>query len=255
MSTTSTPTPSSSPPSRRRVPARFAIIMAVLCAAAALPQSSLFTIDRIDVTGAVALDAATVRALSGLRPGQRLFAVDAAAVAARLAAHPRIALAVVRVRPPHAMSIAIVERRPVIALVVGDVFALVDEDLMVVDLGPNAGDLVRVVDRTARSGWVRPGTRLSSDGVRVALAALTNLPAALAGDVIKLVVTPGPDLTLVTRAGLEIRAGGLSGLSDRLAQVPGLIAALRARRLTVATIDLRYAGSIVVKPAAGGEAR
>jgi cell division protein FtsQ len=229
--------------------------MAVLCAAAALPQSSLFTIDRIEVNGAETLDAATVRMLSDLRPGQRLFAVDAAAVATRLAAHPRIASAVVRVRAPHVIIITIVERHPLIALAVGDAFALVDGDLMVVDVGPDEGELVRVVDRTARSGWVRPGTRLSADGAKAALIALDNLPAGLQGDVIKIVVAPGPDLTLVTRGGLEIRAGNPSGLADRLAQVPGLIAALRARRLKVATIDLRYAGSIVVKPVGGGEAR
>jgi hypothetical protein len=126
---------------------------------------------------------------------------------------------------------------------------------MVVEVGPDAGDLVRVVDRTARSGWVRAGTRLPSEGAKAALTALASLPAGLEGDVIKIVVAPGADLTLVTRAGLEIRAGAPSGLADRLAQVPGLLAALRARRLTVATIDLRYAGSIVVKPVAGGEAR
>ena len=229
--------------------------MAALCAAASLPQSSLFAIERIDVTGAITLDGSTIRTLSGLRPGQRVFAVDAAAVAARLTTHPRIKTAAVRVRPPHAMSIAIVERRPVIAVVLGDEFALVDQELMVVEVGPDPGDLVRVVDRSGRSGWVRPGTRASSDAGKTALDALAALPDVLAADVFKVIVAPGPDLTFVMRSGLEVRAGGPSGLSDRLAQVPGLLAALRARRLSVASIDLRYAGSIVVRPVAGGEAR
>jgi hypothetical protein len=153
------------------------------------------------------------------------------------------------------MSIAIVERRPVIAVVLGDEFALVDEELMVVEVGPHPGDLVRVVDRSGRSGWVRPGTRVSSDAGKTALDALAALPEILATDVFKVIVAPGPDLTFVMRSGLEVRAGGPSGLSDRLAQVPGLLTALRARRLSVASIDLRYAGSIVVKPVAGGEAR
>lgn len=229
--------------------------MAALFAAAALPQSSLFLIDRIDVTGTVALDAPSVRTLSGLRPGQRLFAVDAAAVAARLATHPRIKTAVVRVQPLHGMSIDIVERRPVMAVVVGDAFALVDEDLMVVEVGPDPGDLVRVIDRTGHLGWVRPGTRVSSDVGNTALGAVAAVPEPMAADIIQVMVASGPDLTFIMRTGLQIRAGGLSGLSDRLAQVPGLLAALRVRRLSVASIDLRYAGSIVVKPLPGGEAR
>jgi cell division protein FtsQ len=251
----STSTPPSFAPSGRGALARFAIVMAALCAAAALPQSSLFSIERIDVAGTSALDAATVRALSGLAPGQRLFAVDAAAVAARLAAHPRIKTAVLRVRPPHAIAITVVERRPVMALAVDEGFALVDEELVVVDARPDPGDLVRVIVRTGMPGWPRPGTRIAADLGRAVLDAQAAPPAAMAADVAEIVVSPGPDLTYVMRSGLRVRAGGPAGLAARLAQVPGLLDALRARHLGVASIDLRYAGSIVVKPVAGGEVR
>lgn len=253
--TVSTPTPSPSSPTRRRALGRFAIVMAALFAAAALPQSSLFSIERIEVAGTSALDPGTVRALSGLRPGQRLFAVDAAAVSSRLASHPRIKTALVRIRPLHAISIEVIERHPVMALAVGDGFALVDDDLVVVDVGRDPGDLLRVIDRTGAPGWIGPGMRISADVGRTVLGALAAMPDALAANVVKVVLSPGLDLTFVMRSGLLVRAGGLAGLSMRLAQVPGLLDALRARRLTVASIDLRYAGSIVVKPLTGGEAR
>ncbi len=231
------------------------MIMAALFALAALPQSSLFLIERIDVDGGTTLDASAVRSLAGLRPGQRLFTVNAAAVAARLRAHPRIKAADVRVRPPHAILIAVTERRPAVALTAGDRFALVDEDLMVVEMTAAPGDLVQVVDRTGPSGWVRPGTPAPTDGARAALAAMPLVPEALRPEVVRIIVAPGPDLTFVMRTGLEVRAGGLPGLSGRLAQVPALLAALRAKQMSVASIDLRYAGSIVVKPLPGGEAR
>jgi cell division septal protein FtsQ len=229
--------------------------MAALFALAALPQSSLFLIERIDVDGGTTLDAAAVRSMAGLHLGQRLFTVNADAVAARLRAHPRVKTADVRIRPLNAVVITFTERRPLVALTAGDRFALIDEDLMVVDVSASPGSLVQVVDRTGRSGWARPGTPAPPDALRAAFAAIAAVPEALRPLVVRIIVAPGPDLTFVTRTGLEVRAGGLPGLSGRLAQVPALLAALRARQMSVASIDLRYAGSIVVRPLAGGEAR
>ena len=231
------------------------MVMAVLLALAAFPQSSLFTLETIAVAGATTLSADAVVAASGLRRGQRLFTVDATAVASRLRAHPRIKSAVARVRPPRSVIITIAERRPVIALVVGDQFALLDQDLIVVTVAGRAEGVPEVEDRIGEIPWPRPGTPVLSDGVRAALVGLRALPPELQGLVKRVVVAVGPDLTFVTNAGLEIRAGGLAGLAERLQQVPRVLEALRARRMAVSIIDLRYAGSIVVKPLAGGDVR
>jgi len=229
--------------------------MAVLIAAAAFPQSALFTLERVEVRGATTIAPDEIIALAGVRTGERLFAVDVGQAARRLQAHPRIKTAAVRVRPPRAAIITIVERRPVIALAAGDHALLVDEDLMVVAAVADGRGLPEVIDRAGRTPLARPGDHAPSEGARVAVAALALMPLPLRDDVVRIVVAAGPDLTLITRAGLEIRAGGLAGLSDRLAQVPQVLDALRARRLSVAAIDLRYAGSIVVRPTTGGDGR
>ncbi len=229
--------------------------MAVLIAAAAFPQSALFTLERVEVRGATTIAPDEIIALAGVRTGERLFAVDVGQAARRLQAHPRIKTAAVRVQPPRAAIITIVERRPVIALAAGDHALLVDEDLMVVAAVADGRGLPEVIDRAGRTPLARPGDHAPSEGARVAVAALPLMPLPLRDDVVRIVVAAGPDLTLITRAGLEIRAGGLAGLSDRLAQVPQVLDALRARRLSVAAIDLRYAGSIVVRPTTGGDGR
>jgi len=231
--------------------------MAGLIAAAALPQSALFTLDRVDVQGATVLASDEIVTAAGLRVGERLFSIDATRTARRLEAHPRIKAATVRLKPPRAAVITIIERHPMIALAAGDHVLLVDEELMVVAAAPASAPratLPEVIDRGAVV-LARPGQAVLSSGARAALAALTDMPSWLRAEVVRIIVDGGSDLTLVTRAGVQIRAGTPAGLADRLAQLPQVLEVLRGRGVRVVTIDLRYAGSIVVMPATGGDGR
>lgn len=230
--------------------------MAVLIAIAAFPQSALFTVERIEVTGASTVTPQSVIAVAGLREGQRLFAVDAEAVLRRLRADPRIKAARVRVYPPRTVRLDVVERRPLLALALGEGgFVLVGDDLVAISLVPNTAGVPEIVDRIRAVPWARPGAPVASEAARLALAVLPVLAEQFAGDLQRLVVSPGPDLTLVLRSGLQIRAGGLAGLPDRLAQVPRIVEALQARGIQAAALDLRYAGSVAVTLLTGGEAR
>lgn len=203
---------------------RFAILMASLLSVAAFPQSAVFRVGRIDVVGSATLAPEAVVALAGIERGQRLFAVRAANAIRRLRTHPRVKTADVRIRPPDTVAIIITERRPVIALMVGDQFVLLDDELVAVAVTSGAAGLPEVEDRTGRVIVVgRPGIRVSSEGARIALAALAAA-SPMRREIGRIRVAAGPDLTMVTWSGLEIRAGGLWGLADRLAQVQGLLA-------------------------------
>lgn len=234
---------------------RFVMVMATLLALATFPQSAFFTVERIEVHGAQTIPAAEVIELSGIRRAERLFAVEAAAVLRRLRADPRIRDAAVLLRPPRTVFITITERRPVAALVVGSGFARVADDKVVVAITPDSGGLPEIEDRTSPSARVRPGHSVASDALRAALLAMDSVPEHLAGDLKRIVVAVGLDLTFVMRSGLEIRAGGLPGLADRLGQVPGILDALRAKGIRPLALDLRYGGSVVVRPFGAGDAR
>ncbi|MBM3469519.1 MAG: FtsQ-type POTRA domain-containing protein [Armatimonadetes bacterium] len=252
---TTDPTTRPNAASLRETLPRFAMIMATLLALAAFPQSAFFTVERIEVRGAGMIPAAEVVELSGLKRAERLFAVDAAAALRRLRADPRIREAAVLVRPPRIVSIKITERRPMAALITGAGFAMVADDHVVVAITPDSGGLPEIEDRTRPDAEARPGHSAASEGVRAALEALDVVQARLAVDLKRIVVAKGPDLTLITRSGLEIRAGGLLGLSERLGQVPRVLDALRAKGLTPASLDLRYGGSVVVRPYGAGDGR
>jgi cell division protein FtsQ len=229
--------------------------MAVLIAIAAFPQSALFTVDQIEVGGTSRLPPATVMAIAGLTRGERLFAVDAGAAARRLRADARIKAAHVEIRPPRTVLVRIVEREPVVALTLGAGFALLGDDLVVAAVSRDASGLPEVIDRTHAVSWARPGAPVASAAARTAVAALPAVPPAMRADLRRIVVAAGGDLTLVLRSGVEVRAGGLAGLADRLAQVPHVLEALRARHVAASAIDLRYAGSIAVTLDTGGEGR
>lgn len=243
----STPDPSCHQPSPSRTLFRFAVVMAALLALAALPQSALFAVDRVEVSGASSLSVDAVIARAAIRRGERLFAVDAEAAARRLRSDPRVREAQVRLRPPRTIAIAIVERRPVIALAIPGGYALVADDLIAVEVRGAPGALPVVVDRARADEQPRAGLPVEGPGVRAAVEALPAIPPELRGGLATIVVAPGGDLTLVMRSGLHIRAGGVSGLAERLARVEQVLAALRARGVSAAAVDLRYAGSIAVQ--------
>jgi cell division protein FtsQ len=251
----STPHPSPTSSALRVTLPRFAFVMAILLAVAAFPQSALFAIERIDVTGTTALSARTVIAQSGLRYGERLFATNTGAVLQQLLADPRVRSADLQLRPPHTVVITIVERVPVIALALRDQYAVVADDFVTLTLSLDPGDLPTVLDLGGGVAWAQPGAPVASEGARIAMAVLPMVPPPLRADLAAIRVAAGGDITLVLARGLEVHAGGLAGADERLAQVPGILNTLRARGLQVSSIDLRYAGSVVVRPNGGGEAR
>jgi cell division septal protein FtsQ len=81
----------------------------------------------IDVVGAARLGRDDVLKLSGIKAGENILALDAAAAEGRIKAEPWVAGARVRRRLPHTVSIEIRERRP-IALVRLDGIYVMDSD-------------------------------------------------------------------------------------------------------------------------------
>lgn len=223
--------------------------MALLLAAASLPGSALFTLRSIEVEGVRALTSDEVRAASGLSPGaQSVFAVSAQEVAARLARHPRIASARVRVRPPYTVRIQVRERVPVAAVPYERGYALVDAGGTVIAVAEGRPSLLLVSERGRRVAWVAPGHEIPSPAVREGLAVLLLMPEALRGEVAHLQVTPGQEVFLYTTDRLEIRAGPLRGLRQRLAAAPEILRAVRALGGRLEYVDLSLADQVIIKP-------
>jgi cell division protein FtsQ len=228
---------------------RFGTVMAVALGAAALPTSSLFAVRSVQVRGTVQVPAAEIVALAGLRRGDRLFAVPAAEITARVLRHPRVARAAVRVGNGGQIVIRIAERIPYAAFPFRGRYLILDRAGIVIDDQWSAGTLPVITATAFVPEWVHLGDRLPTGGIERALAALDRLPAAVVVPGTRLRVEPQGDLVLFTPDGIAARLGPLRGLEERAALMPEILAAVRARGLAAEYLDLRFSGSVVMKPA------
>lgn len=231
---------------------RFATVMAVALGIAALPTSFLFAVRSVQVYGAVQIPAAEVAALTGLRPGDRLFAIPAREVVARVTRHPAVARAAVRINAAGAVLVHIIERVPYAAFPFQGRYLILDRAGVVIDDRPSPAELPVVSATGFVPEWTRLGDRLPSGGVDQALAALRRLPRAAVAPGTRLRVEPRGDIVLFTPDAIAVRLGPVRGLEERAALMGEVLGAVRARGLAVEYLDLRFSGNVVVKPSPVG---
>ncbi|HEV8340679.1 MAG TPA: FtsQ-type POTRA domain-containing protein [bacterium] len=223
--------------------------MAFLLAAASLPASSLFALERIEVEGLERLTAQEVIAASGLAPGARsIFLINIREVAARLGAHPRIAAADVRARAPHAIQIRVRERRTVATAPFARGYALVDARGIIIEVQTVRPVLLMVSERGRTLPWATPGQRIDSVAVREGLALLPRLPEALRSEIVHLQISREREVFIYLRDGLEVRGGPLRGVARRLDAAPEVLRRLRAEGAVLEYLDFSLADQVVIKP-------
>jgi len=224
--------------------------MTALCGAAAFPASALFDLRTITVEGNVAVPTDAVLRRADLRPGIGAFRVNAAAIREKLLGDPRIADVRVAMAFPRDLQVVIQERQPVAALVAGDRSVLVSEDAVAIAEGSAPDGLPALaVDRLDPAGVV-PGRVLDTTDVRFGAQVAGALPGSLRGRVVSIQITREGEAVLRLREGIEVRVGGPRGAGARLAMIPQTLDAIAARGLRVEAVDLRFAGTIIIRPAA-----
>ena len=193
--------PAGAPPARVRgsVGTGGRLAFAILLAGAALAlavHSPLFCARTIHVAGTAHLSRAQVLAGAAVGASTNVFFADASAIERRLETDPWIERATIAKEWPSTLSIAIVERAPVVAVRDGPSFRL---------LAGDGTDLGRAEDRGAL-----PLARASDRSVRPAAAAAAAV-AALSGtaraEVASVVTLPGGELSLRLRTGARISLG------------------------------------------------
>ncbi len=244
--------PPNAAPSRASLPfslrcVRFAAVMAMLMAAFAFLQSSFFKISQITVHGTGHLSADEIIARSDLYRGQTLSSIRPADVASRLTALPWIAAARVRVLPTGRVDILVDERAPRAAIPFRHKYVLLDHDgvALQVDSSPPSVPLISVEGTTLP--WVRLGDRIPSHGVRDAVRALALLPLEEIARGLRLHVDRAGAVIVTTADGVTVLLGSPRGLGGRASMLPQVLAAIRRQHLRSASVDLRFAGSVILR--------
>lgn len=226
---------------------RFAAVMTALIAAAAFLQSSFFTISQITVQGAGHLSADEIVARSDLYRGQALSSIRPADVAARLTALPWIAAARVQVVPTGRVDLLVDERVPHAAMPFRHRYVLLDQEAVALEVDSTPPSVPLISVEGMAIPWVRLGDRVPSRAVRDAVHALALLPPEEIAHGLRLHVDRAGAVIVTTADRVTLLLGFPRGLGGRAAMLPQVLAAIRRQRLRSASVDLRFAGSVILR--------
>ena len=227
---------------------RFLAAIAFLCGVVSFAGSSLFDIRSVEVAGNHVVAVPDILAQAGVRTDTSIFTANAYRIRERLRRDPRIADVFLAITFPERVRITVRERTPAAALRVPGGYALLSADgVVIAPSGAPAALPVVTVDRLDPSA-VRAGTVVPSSDARLAAEVAASLPAALGPDVAAIRMDQAGEMILYTRDGIAVRAGQADGLRDRIARVTDVLAAVRSRGVRVEYVDLRFPGSVIVKP-------
>jgi cell division protein FtsQ len=239
------------PPGRLVRVARFLAAVAALCALASFPGSSLFALRDVTVEGNTVVPAAEILDRAGVHPGENAFRIDAPAIRRRVLRDPRIAEVAVVMQFPRTLRLVVRERVPVAALLLDSGFVLLGADGVAIGRAAEPGPAVPLQVDGLDLPWVASGAAVPSPAVRLGALIASSLPPDLRPEVGRIRVDEAGEVVLELRDGVAVRVGSGRGLQERLALVPQVLAALRARGMQVDYVDLRIPGSVIVKPVAG----
>lgn len=195
-------------------------------------QSPYFQITHIAVQGNEIVNEAILLANAQVQPGDNLLNVDMRALAARVAAHPRVRHVNVDRRLPSTLLLIVSEHVPVALVVQEDTRYAVTGDGTVVPLGEDEAERLPVIVDAA------------PELLPLAVEAAAHLPAALRATVatVEVEADDGVNITLRTRNGGLILFGDGQELARKAA-----IAASLFQADDYALIDVRFPRSPAVR--------
>jgi cell division septal protein FtsQ len=232
-------------PSGRSVAVGFALAALAAAAYVAARTTSVFAVERIEVRGLKAADAAAAR--DALRPleGRSLVTIRRDDLQRRIAPLPGVLSYEYDRAFPHTLVVTAVPEVPVAVLRRADESWLVSRRGRVLRRIPLGTQLALPRVWLPRRVSIEPGTTLADDAGGSAVRALALLQATGAGVRARTVRTVG-ELTYVLRSGLEVRLG-----SARAADLKLAVAAQVLPRLDEGASYLDV--SVPSRPVAGGE--
>ncbi|MBO0979784.1 FtsQ-type POTRA domain-containing protein [Microbacterium sp. SD291] len=195
--------------------------------------SPLFAVERITVIGASSLDPAAIETALSDQIGTPLALVDASEVKASLLAFPLIETYALEARPPHDLTVRIVERTPVGVIRSGAGYTLVDAAgvaLSTTSDQPSGQPLLEIEGGTDSTAFESAGLVVRSlpEGVR---ATLTGVTASTADDV-----------TLTLSTGLVV----VWGSAEKSSLKAETLAKALIARPDATTIDVTSPAAVVI---------
>jgi len=222
--------------SRRRRIVGWSIVGALLLlvgGSVAAAYSPLFAVEKITIVGATTLDPAAIEAALGDQIGTPLALVDISEIKAALIGFPLIETYALEARPPHDLTVRIVERTPVGVLRSDAGYTLVDA----------AGvALATTTDQPAGQPLLDIAGGTDSSAFESAGLVVRSLPADVRAQLTGVRATTADDVTLTLSSGLTV----VWGSEDKSATKGIVLARALAANPGAGTIDVSSPNAAVV---------
>lgn len=222
--------------SRRRRIVGWSIVGALLLlvgGSVAAAYSPLFAVEKITIVGATTLDPAAIEAALGDQIGTPLALVDSSEIKAALIGFPLIETYALEARPPHDLTVRIVERTPVGVLRSDAGYTLVDA----------AGvALATTTDQPAGQPLLDIAGGTDSSAFESAGLVVRSLPADVRAQLTGVRATTADDVTLTLSSGLTV----VWGSEDKSATKGIVLARALAANPGAGTIDVSSPNAAVV---------
>ncbi len=199
----------------------------------AAAYSPLFAVEKITIVGATTLDPAAIEAALGDQIGTPLALVDSSEIKAALIGFPLIETYALEARPPHDLTVRIVERTPVGVLRSDAGYTLVDA----------AGvALATTTDQPAGQPLLDIAGGTDSSAFESAGLVVRSLPADVRAQLTGVRATTADDVTLTLSSGLTV----VWGSEDESATKGIVLARALAANPGAGTIDVSSPNAAVV---------
>ena len=222
--------------SRRRRIVGWSIVGALLLlvgGSVAAAYSPLFAVEKITIVGATTLDPAAIESALGDQIGTPLALVDSSEIKAALIGFPLIETYALEARPPHDLTVRIVERTPVGVLRSDAGYTLVDA----------AGvALATTTDQPAGQPLLDIAGGTDSSAFESAGLVVRSLPADVRAQLTGVRATTADDVTLTLSSGLTV----VWGSEDKSATKGIVLARALAANPGAGTIDVSSPNAAVV---------
>ena len=239
----------------RRFLTIFALIALAMVAVGFALFSSNFRVQQVVVTGTS--NAGLVRTIQRMgMQGQNIFLIDITGFTNHVDALPLVASASIQKAWPNQLTVAVVERLPVLLWQTPGATFSVDSHGIVMSLASDtsgADHLMTVVDARVKGATqrVQPGTQLNAADIAFALQVFEQLPqvAGVSAFTLRYSAAPGSQSSGDGSFIVESQQGWVAylgsaddnnPLDNRLAELQQILSKAQQQQLNLATIDLRY---------------
>lgn len=216
-------------------------------------HSSIFDINKVNVSGQKEVTSDEVKALAGITPGENLFKINRDLIEKSVEIHPMVKSAQLIRHIPHTVEIKVEERVSWAVVPYEDLFLLVDDEGHCLDkLNKLPDGNIPIITMEKMPARVNLGQTVNQEAIKIIKAVWKSIDAQDRSNISQFhYINSQKSLLIYTMEGTEVRYGKLERVEEKAANFTEALtieASLHNEgKDQLDYVDLRFSGQPVVK--------